>query len=126
MTLEDLDNTLIKLGLNIDCESGREIRNQIYMLHGRSVIEAKKDICSRCWTKESRGCNSSCYLYSVKDDPIEASKVYISHPNNINIFSFVCLYVIPVYEKTTGNRNIIDQLEVEYDKRMKLKSKIDS
>ena len=66
-------------------------------------------------------CYQFCDLNNLPDDPVEVSKQYLSHPNDIKIFPFLCLYMVPVYEKLTGRKNTMQELAKEFDRRWKRK-----
>ena len=106
MTLEELDDFLKKTNLDLNNPADMEIRNKILALHGKSMIDAKQIRCNNCWYKDNGRCNPACDLFGVTDDPIEASKAYLARRNNIQLFSFVFMYVFPVYEEVTGNKNV--------------------
>ena len=128
MTLEELDNALTRLHLDLKNPVDIEIRNKILARHGKDLLDSKKFRCENCWIKENKGkCNPSCQMYNIPKDPVEASKKYISEPNNIYLFSFLCIYVIPVYEEITGNKNTMEKMAIDF-KRLwnKKKSQSDS
>jgi hypothetical protein len=58
-------------------------------------------------------------LYGLPEDPIEVSKMELERPNDIRIFPFICLYVIPVYEKLTGEKNTLEKIAKKYKNRLK-------
>lgn len=53
----------------------------------------------------------------MPEDPIEVSKQYLSKPNDIELFPFICAYMVPVYEEITGETNTMRKLVEEF-KRM--------
>jgi len=58
----------------------------------------------------------------MSDDPVTASKQYISAPNDISTFPFICMYAIPIYEADTGEKNVMEKLQMSFSKLMKRKS----
>lgn len=81
-----------------------DARNQVLALHGQSILDSKQERCSHCWLRENGKCSPSCDVFDLPSDPVEASKRYLADTaNNIQIFPFLCMYMVPVYEKLTGN-----------------------
>lgn len=95
-----------------------EARNQVLALHGQSILNSKKERCERCWFRENNRCGGDCEMYNLPSDPVEASKRYLSHQNNIQIFPFLCMYMVPVYEKLTGSKNTMEKILKTYVQRM--------
>lgn len=120
MTLEELDKVLVEVfGFDFKYDECKQVRDVILKHHGQVVLETKEDRCSKCWIKDNRGCSDQCALKHMPTDPVEASKGILSHPNDISIFPFVCKYVIPVYEKVTGKKGIMEKLYQEYKRLRK-------
>ena len=120
MTLEELDDALTKVfGLDFTKEECRGVRDRILTLHGNFLLNSRKTICAKCWLRENKGCSHSCQYYTESTDPIEVSKEYLTNRNDVSIFPFICMFVIPLYEKETGERGTIQKLSVEYRKRWK-------
>lgn len=119
MTLDELDNALVKLHLDLTNPADLEVRDQILARHGQSILDTKKLRCKDCWRKEHGKCNEGCGLYLHSDNPIEVSKAYLSKNNDISLFPFLCLYMIPVYEEVTGNKDTMKQLGQEFKRRWK-------
>ena len=120
MTLEELDDALTKVfGFDFTKQECRKVRDKIMELHGKYLLKAKEGICQTCWLRENKGCNPSCQYYNVSSNPIEVSKEYLEHPNDISIFPFLCMFVIPLYEKATGEHDTMKKLTLEYRKRWK-------
>ena len=110
MTLEELDNALTKLHLDLTNPSDLAVRNKILARHGQSILDVKRQKCNDCWLKEHGKCNPGCRLYLKSDDPVEVSKDYLSHPNDISIFPFMYMYMIPVYEEVTGRQDTMEKI----------------
>lgn len=124
MTLEEFDNALTQLHLDLQNPLDLEVRDRILSLHGQTILNSKKHRCSICWLKEKgRACNDGCQMYNIPNDPKEASLFYISHPNDINLFSFICMFLVPVYEEITGNRNTMEQIAKEFRRKWREKYK---
>lgn len=81
--------------------------------------KSKEAICSRCWFKEQGKCNKICKYSRFKDNPIEIAHDYLSEINDVRLFPFLCQYVIPIYEKTTGNTGIMEKICKMFKKRLK-------
>ena len=67
-------------------------------------------------------CSNTCYFNKLPKDPVEVSKNYLNSPNDINLFSFLCLYMIPVYEKITGQKNTMKKLARQFMRLMRQKN----
>ena len=119
MTLSELDEALTKLHLDLENPADLEIRDKILARHGQSILDVKFKKCKDCWRKEHNLCNRGCGLYLDSEDPVEVSKMYLSRPNDINLFPFLYLYMIPVYEEITGNKDTMKQLGKQFKKRWK-------
>ena len=119
MTLSELDEALTKLHLDLENPADLEIRDKILARHGQSILDVKFNKCKDCWRKEHNLCNKNCDFYSDSDNPIEVSKKYLSSPNDINLFPFLYLYMIPVYEEVTGSKDTMDSLRNAFKKRWK-------
>ena len=110
MTLEELDKILENTGLDLSNPVDMNARNQVLELHGRTVLESRDQRCSNCWYKENNRCSSSCKMYNLPEDPVEASKRYLSTQNNIHQFPFFVQYIVPVYEKLTGKKDVLKKI----------------
>jgi hypothetical protein len=120
MTLDELDNALVKVfGFDFKYDECKKIRDIILGKHGTHLLEMKKDRCSKCWIKDNRGCSDNCALKHMPTDPVKASMGVLSSPNDISIFPFVCQYVVPVFEKVTGQKNLMEKMYEEYKKLRK-------
>ena len=118
MTLEELDNALKKLGLDIESDAGKNTRNAILGLYGRSILNSKNERCLHCWMKETNQCGKfPCEYIGIPDDEVDVAVKHLSNRNDVNLFSFICMFVIPVYERTTGNENVMDKIEEAYRKQ---------
>jgi hypothetical protein len=49
----------------------------------------------------------------------------LNGPNDIKIFPFICLYVVPVYEQLTGKTNTLQEMEKQFERLMKRKMEKD-
>ena len=124
MTLEELDNILTKVfGFDLNYEECRNVRDVILETHGRSLLEERSQRCSKCWFKEHGGCSNLCPIYGKPDSPIEASKEYLSKPNDISVFPFVCLFVVPVYENVSGRTGVMEEFNKRYKELLRRKLK---
>ena len=121
MTLEELDAALEKTGLDLTNPPVLEARNMVLEMHGQSIIKSRGDLCSRCWYKENGKCYAGCPMYGLPDDPVEASKRVLQGRNDIQLFPFLMMYMIPVYEKLTGDKGIVERMRKEYKKMYKKK-----
>ena len=111
MTLQELDDILQKLGLDIQNNPiDMDARNKILALHGKSILETKRNKCNNCWLKENNKCGNICPIYFKSDNPIDISKEYLSKPNDIDAFPFLVLYMVPIYEETTGRKNFMKDM----------------
>lgn len=119
MTLEELDEALVKLHLNLNSNAGQEARNRILERYGRTILDARSERCANCWQKEHGKCTPNCRLYMHTTDPVEVAKSYLSQPNDVNLFPFVCIYVIPLYEETTGETGTMEKLMKDFKRRWK-------
>lgn len=120
MTLEELDDALKKLGLDIDSDEGKNTRNVILGLYGKSILNSKNERCLHCWMKETNQCGKyPCEYIDISNDAVDVAINYLSNRNDVNLFSFICMFVIPVYERTTGNTNMMKQIEDAYRKQWK-------
>ena len=119
MTLTELDEALTKLHLDLENPADMEIRDKILARHGQSILDTKKKRCKDCWLKEHNLCNEGCRLYLDSEDPIEVSKAYLSKPNDISMFPFLYLYMIPVYEEVTGSKDTMKQIGRAFKRRWK-------
>ena len=119
MTLDELNTALTQLHLDLTNPADVEVRDKILALHGQSILNAKKQRCKDCWLKEHGKCNEGCRLYLDSDNPVEVSKAYLSKPNDISLFPFLYLYMIPIYEEVTGNKDTMKMLGKAFKKRWK-------
>ena len=121
MTLQELDEALKKLGLDIQGNPvDMDARNLILVRYGNDILAGKKERCQNCWLKEHDKCGPRCPMYSkFNDNPLEAAKEYLSKPNNVQMFPFLCMYMIPVYEETTGNKGTMRELAKAFKEQWK-------
>lgn len=119
MTLHELGDALRKIGLDLNTQSGRDILDRILIEFGKSILNSKTKTCESCWMKKNRGCDSNCRLNGLPTDNLVAAKAYLINPNDINLMSFIFEFVIPIYEKDTGNSGTIETIKREFAKRMK-------
>ena len=82
-------------------------------------MNSRKEICERCWLRQNKGCNSQCQYHSDSTDPIEVSKEFLMSQNDVSIFPFLCMFVIPLYERETGERDTMKKITSAYKKRWK-------
>ena len=123
MTLEELDKALEKTGLDLSNPPDMEARNRVLARYGRDILASKSERCAHCWHRENNRCTPYCSLYSIPSDPVEASIQRLSKPNDIQIFPFICTYMVPVYEEMTGQKNVLESIAKEYKRRWKQKQK---
>ena len=124
MTLEELDAALMKLNLDTTTKEGEEIRDRILARHGKDILESRQLRCAHCWLKDNKGqCSPSCQVYGMADDPVAAAKTYLSRPNDISIFPYICLYAIPVYEEVSGVRGTMERIAEDFKRMWKKKKK---
>lgn len=116
MTLEELDKALEKTGLDLTNPLDTEARNMVLARHGQSILDSKKDRCDRCWFKERGKCSPDCELSHLPDDPVQVSIQCLSKRNDIQLFPFLCLFMIPVYEELTGRRDTMEALAKTFRK----------
>lgn len=119
MTLNELDEALTKLHLNLANKADLEVRDKILARHGKAILDTKARRCQDCWLKEHGKCDKRCRLYLNSDNPVEVSKAYLSQPNDISLFPFLYLYMIPVYEEVTGQKDVMKQLGRAFKQRWK-------
>lgn len=119
MTLNELDQALAKLHLDLTNKADLEVRDQILARHGQSILDTKTKRCKNCWLREHGKCDRGCRLYLDSENPVEVSKAYLSNPNDISIFPFLYLYMVPVYEEVTGNKDTMKMLGNAFKKRWK-------
>lgn len=117
MTLDELDMALSKMGLDIASDAGKRTRDMILSDYGKSILDAKKVRCERCWMKENNRCNDGCPMNHVPENPLDAAVQYLSKPNNVNLMTFIVMFVVPVYERTTGKKDFMDNLKREFERR---------
>jgi len=119
MTLEELDNGLTKwFGLDLSKEECRGVRDRILTLFGNHVLGFKRTACSRCWTRQNKGeCDPGCPYLPGTENPLEAGLGYLSRPNDVGVFPFFCMFVIPLYERETGDSGVMEMLEREFRRR---------
>jgi len=114
MTITELDEALTKLHL-----ADLEVRDKILAHHGQSILNVKRKRCKDCWLKEHGKCGEMCELHLLSDDPVEVSKAYLSSPNDISIFPFLYLHMLPIYEEVTGNKDTMKLLGKAFKRRWK-------
>ena len=120
MTLDELDVALNKLGLDVKGNpKDAAIRDEILIRHGRDFLQSKSKRCKDCWLKEHGKCGPMCQMYTPLEDPLEVSKAILSKFNNIKLFPFLFLYMIPVYEEVTGNKDTVKKIAREFKRRWK-------
>lgn len=117
MTLEELDNALSKLGLDVNSESGKNSKNRVITRYGRYILESKKDMCLRCWFRENNKCSNDCFMYTISDNPYDAGVAYLTNKNNVDLFSFIIMFVIPQYEEDTGQSGTLDRLSDSFRRK---------
>ncbi len=111
---------MTKLGLDIQGNPvDMDARNLILVRYGTDILAGKKERCQNCWLREHDKCGPRCPMYSFNDNPLEAAKEYLGRPNNVQMFPFMCMYVIPVYEETTGNKDTMRELAKAFKKQWK-------
>ena len=117
MTLEELDKVLVEVfGFDFKYDECNKLKDLILKEHGNHLLNMKEDRCSKCWIKENKGCSDKCALKHMPTDPVKASTGVLSSPNDISIFPFVCQYVVPIYEKVTGKKDLMKVMYEEYRK----------
>ncbi len=114
MTLDELDDVLRKMNLDLSVPQGQAIRDRILADYGKDMLKANSERCSRCWLKENNQCHDTCPVKTTSDNPLIAARDYLSKPNNVNLMSFVSLFVIPVYEEITGDKDFLNRLHKSY------------
>ena len=118
MTLDELDDALLQTGLDVKGHPANlELRNKILARHGEDILLAKNMKCKDCWLREHGRCGANCKMHTTSDDPVEVSKEYLSKPNDIQLFPFLCMYMIPVYEESTGEKNMMQKLARGFKQR---------
>lgn len=118
MTFDELDEALRRLGLNLKCEAGQETKKRIIAEYGKHVLRANEERCSKCWYKANKKtCSLGCPVKSLPNDPYEAGFQTLSRSNDVNLMSFVVMFVFPIYEHDTGNTNTLEKLGEEFRKR---------
>lgn len=115
MTLEELDKALVEVfGFDFKYDECHKMKELMLRKHGMELLRTKEDRCSKCWIKDTRGCSDNCALKHMPQDPVQASIGVLSFPNDISIFPFVCKYVVPIYEKVTGQKDIMKRMYEDY------------
>lgn len=110
MTLEELDKALADMGLAINSESGQAVRDRILASYGSTLVESKQSHCQNCWHREHDKCLGSCQFHEVGDDPLKAAQAYLGRPNDVNLVAFICMFVIPLYERETGKTGVMERI----------------
>lgn len=122
MTLEELDMVLEKTGLDLSNPADVEAKNMVLELYGESILASRKERCERCWYRENGKCNSGCDIYGLPSDPLEAGIEYLKKPNDVEPFPFICMFVVPIYERITGKKDTMEKMVREYKRLLKLKN----
>ena len=117
MTLEEFDKALEKTGLDLSNPPDMEARNMVLAMYGRDILAEKPMRCSRCWMRDNGKCSQGCELYGVSEDPVEAAKQALTRENNVQMFQFMCMYMVPVYERLTDRTGTMDEIRKTF-KRM--------
>jgi hypothetical protein len=121
MTLEELDKALETVfALDFNDPACVGIRDRILESYGRSLLNSRDTMCSRCWIKGKKGCQKHC-RYNLPLEPIQAARQYLGSPNDVNVFPFLCMFVIPLYEKETGNTGTLAKLAKSIKRKAMLK-----
>lgn len=58
-----------------------------------------------------------CEMNLLTNDPLKDAINSLSRYNDINLVSFICMYIIPVYEEDTGETGLMYRLASEFKKR---------
>lgn len=119
MTIEELDNALGKMGLNLDSEGGQRTKNLILSNYGKYLITSYKSRCGHCWLKDNNRCTDDCPVKHLPDDPVKMAVDYLSTYNEVKLMPFIVMFVVPVYEQTTGETNFMEKFKREYQRMWK-------
>lgn len=125
MTLDELDTALRKMGLNIESEGGQRTRNLILSNYGKYLTYAQKSRCEHCWLKDNNRCTDDCPVKHLPDDKVKMAVEYLSTYNEVKLMPFIVMFVVPVYEQTTGETNFMEKFKREYQRMWKKTHKDD-
>ena len=64
--------------------------------------------------KKNGRCNESCPHNTSNRNPIDVARNYLSNPNDVNVFPFFCMFVIPLYERETGERDTMKKIAIDF------------
>ena len=82
-------------------------------------MNSKEDRCSKCWLKDNVGCSDRCEFKNMSSDQFEVGMNHISMRNDIDLMQFIFMFVIPVYEEVTGNKDTMKQIGKAFKRRWK-------
>ena len=121
MTLEDLDKVLVDVfKLDFSYPECVDMKNEILRNYGFNILDSRKWTCKQCWRKQHMGCQEQCVYHGMRDeDPIGAATKYLSFPNDVHVLPFVCIYIVPIYERVTGKSGIIDEIKNMFKHHLK-------
>ena len=114
MTLEELDEALVKMGLNLDSDGGRKTKNMILSNYGEYLKSAHRYRCSHCWLKDNNKCTEDCPIKHLSEDPLKLAIESLSNYNEVKLMPFVVMFVVPVYEMATGDKDFMKKFKLEY------------
>ena len=80
-------------------------------------MNSKEDRCSKCWLKDNVGCSDRCEFKNMSSNQFDVGMNHISMRNDIDLMQFIFMFVIPVYEEVTGQKNVVEGLKEAYSKR---------
>ena len=55
-------------------------------------------------------------MRNMPDDPEVVAIDYLTQYNEVNLMQFMVMFVVPVYEQTTGTKNFMEKTYQEYKK----------
>ena len=119
MTIEELDNALGKMGLILDSEGGQRTKNLILSNYGKYLITSYTSRCGHCWLKDNNRCTDDFPVKHLPDDPEKMAVDYLSTYNEVKLMPFIVMFVVPVYEQTTGETNFMEKFKREYQRMWK-------
>ena len=120
MTLDELDSALTVLGLDLQSNDGKSTKDRILAEYGRTIVESSKDACGKCDVVDKSKCGKCRHNYILKfKSAIDVAKCYLGNVNDVNLMSFVVMYVIPIYERDTGRTGTMDLIANELKKVLK-------
>ena len=120
MTLAELDDVLDRFGLDFESKEGLAIRDRILSDYGQSIIDSKPERCLHCqFRRNGMKCTMWCDMIDLPSDPKEVALKFINGRNSIQVFPFMCQFVIPVYEETSGETGVMDRIKDSFFKRWK-------